>query len=156
MDDMDARYETAVHEAGHVVAHVALRVPFRYVTVRPLTPGAAGYVCTRPPEDEPCSGDDSDTITFLTGPLAQARLAWLRGGADGDLAELEHEYFGLETSASDYRSIPIPLDGSIEAHWKATHDLLERGWPQVEAVAAELLMRSTLPPTRGEGTLRGL
>jgi ATP-dependent Zn protease len=37
-----SKEQTAFHEAGHAVMHVALFVPFRYVTIQPRNQGLNG------------------------------------------------------------------------------------------------------------------
>ncbi len=133
----------AHHEAGHAVAHVTHQVPFLYVTIRPRTKGAAGFVCTRR-EENANRGDDSDIITFLAGSFAQARLEWLKAGNSIDLESIELDYLRSDTSSVDWQSMGVPIDGSIENHIGATHDLVERRWTQIEMVAAALIERRTL------------
>lgn len=144
MPTSDDMFNTAIHESGHVVAHVALGVPFRYVTLRPRTPGTAGLVYIQPDHNSVNQGDDSDIITFLAGAFAEARHAWTKKSGTGDLRQLELDYYRAETSSSDYQSTPIPLDGSLEAHWNATHDLVERRWPEILRVAERLTRDKTL------------
>lgn len=84
--DYDERRATAVHEAGHAVAHVLLEVPFETVTIVPdhergfvgALHGAEPWWEAADRELEPPSLDRvvSDAVTRLAGTLAEYRYSY--------------------------------------------------------------------------------
>ncbi len=82
------RVLTAYHEAGHAAALAVFGVPFRYVTIRPRSPEAAGLVMHRVPHL--CPPDDS--ARFQIDPeSAEQTVAFLRITGQLLPAENSHE-----------------------------------------------------------------
>src|SRR5690348_14957655 len=89
---------TAYHEAGHAVAAVLLRRPFRYATIMPDDDDSLGHVQYLAAPASLDWDDDNDTrlqrhlervmMTALAGLVAEARLAgrryWQQAGHDLD------------------------------------------------------------------------
>ena len=132
---------TPYHEAGHAVARVALRKGFQYVTLQPRTPGTTGllYAPNRSRYRLYAPADDDDVCT-LSGALAEARRLWLTEG--GSLSEIEVACVRAGTSRGDWQNIVSV--GDVTAHVRFAHELLERNWQAVEAIAGALVKCRTL------------
>ncbi|GAB2790644.1 hypothetical protein [Amycolatopsis magusensis] len=142
---------TAWHEAGHAVVYLLQGRSLRYVTLRPRTPGRAGFTAVGPRRV------DLSTLAVVAhaGPLAQARHildttssagrsreevtaddvrldAYLHGGHD-DLAVIAdaRRAYGLAAGQPDL--------------WAGiAQDLIDRYWTEIGRVATGLLEHRSL------------
>ena len=144
---------TAYHEAGHAVAHVALEVPFRRVTVRPgddyLGRVEAGRLSKRlaieleqsflSPRDRDRA--EREIICLFCGPIAQACHAGRRShrATGSDYHRITDFVFSMSAGPDEMRAYRNWLKLRAE-------QLLFRkcNWPAVEAVARALLQSITL------------
>lgn len=139
--------DTAHHEAGHAVAAVELRKPLRYVTIEPGD-DSLGHVMFqkwkasfRPDFDADLRTRllcENSVIVYLAGPIAGAhfcgRKRWR--SADGDIDNA--------VSMIEYMS-GGPDEANAYIEWLAVRSRMfvcsEVHWPQIEAVARELLAK---------------
>jgi hypothetical protein len=125
---------TAIHEAAHAVAAIRAGLVFDHVTARPDededTDGALHW------RELQASGDVVVTpellaVVLLAGPCAEARLT----------GRAVDEVFTDEEATGDREAIAelmLDSDRFMAASVEALA-LLERDWPLIERVAAELL-----------------
>lgn len=132
---------TAWHEAGHAVARAVLGLPFRYVTIRPRSPGTLGNIAARPARRPGWAL----AVAAAAGPWAELRYladesgdedeaAWLvglLGGCSGDEDDLDRL---LTTGVWPYPQSPADV----------VEGLLGPMIGVVEAVASKLLASGTL------------
>ncbi|WP_158303230.1 hypothetical protein [Prauserella endophytica] len=153
---------TAWHEAGHAVVYLLQGRSLRYVTLRPRTAGRAGFTAVRPRRVDL----SALAVVAHAGPLAQARYvldttraaerlredvpvddvrldAYLHGGHD-DMAVIAQarRAYGLAARRPDL--------------WAGiAQDLIDRYWPEIGRVAAELLERRTLTGSQLRACMAG-
>ncbi|MFD2078063.1 Peptidase family M41 [Actinopolymorpha cephalotaxi] len=134
--DLDDPRTVAYHEAGHAVAYLLHRLPFRYVTVRPRTAGLTGHVMIWRPRR-------MSAYTYASvaaaGPVAEARhLQELGLDEDEVTARI---IFGGCAADFDQQDVPGYPVGWFE---RVMTDVLTEHWPVVERVAEALAEQGTL------------
>lgn len=134
---------TAWHEAGHAVAYLVHRRQFRYVTIRPRTPGQSGRVAVRP------RWIDSWTraVIACAGPTAEGLQSFgvAPPGDDYRLQDYLAGAFLLGGSADvEVMRLACPSADALALVEKMTLDLLRREWSAVGAVASALVVNGTL------------
>jgi len=150
---MPSKQSIAYHEAGHAVAHVELRVPFKYVTITPdEAAGSLGHVQANdtPAWFDPESNTDwrrhqlyiEDQIVILwAGPAAEAKLKgrnnWRGSRSDMSTAiDLAFYVYGRTDTVEKYVSYLRSLaTGFVDARWN---------WLCIERLAASLLERERI------------
>lgn len=161
--------ETAYHEAGHAVAYIVHRLPFRYVTIIP-DQGYWGKVAPRPSSNfHPDSDTDDRTLrrmdcmvlSLLAGDASQAIL---KEGVDSKKEAWEfktpkHVRAHVDILDSDWGQaldLAVRLHGGqisglyLDYMWARTIQFV-RGrnvWPSIEAVAVALLTEKKLQAAR--------
>lgn len=150
--------DTAVHEAGHLIAARFVGLPYQGAVI---TPDGSGRAClfTSPPESVPSklpAVSDADVdlfdfcqLAFLGIPAAEAALRYVVMLVAGRQAELLHA--GIELPSGRFLRMHDPdhlqarelLEKSgqrLALGWaqRQARTILGRDWHQVEAIAREL------------------
>lgn len=134
--EVEFKAETvAIHEAGHVVAMVAARWKFRYVTIR-SNDTAKGHVQLTLPALSPRRIRQRKSLAriYLAGPVAQSlfdnddRPEILYAGANGDLEKCRRLYY-----ADD-----------LQALLPSVQRFVEQRASEIITLAGELVRRQTM------------
>lgn len=129
----DQHEATAWHEAGHAVAYVVHRLPFRYVTLRPRDRSSAfGALVVRPALRDGLKL----AVGAAAGPLAEERY-YRQQGHDEDEARWLVDFFGGAQHDAD--TIARAWPGPPEALDDLTRAILASHWQAVDRVAGALL-----------------
>jgi ATP-dependent Zn protease len=145
------RERTAYHEAGHAVSHFVLRVPFRYVTIKPdIEKHTLSHVYgVFPKKFNPELNRDIRTrtrveheiMTSLAGHIAEKIAS---GRTDNVGASFDNH------AAVDLASYVTSSDGEMNAYleWLRIRTesllLLPLHWDMIEEVANALMKRETI------------
>ena len=157
---------TAHHEAGHVVALIDLRIPFHWVAVRPLSddyftdldrqdyiedlPGGEhfdysryGTVALKESQSDFYSSHNRIHIIAIAGPMAEFRFAGSKGsprisGTDKDIS-LQTAELGAVEFVLRGDTWPAAQRRCIKRAKEKALALVDRRWPQIQAVAAALM-----------------
>jgi hypothetical protein len=153
----------AHHEAGHAVAAIWLRVPFRWVSIKPKA-GSAGRVSGPSPLarllEKHAGGDDltprewvriESEVVILCAGVAAERGYLQRNGlfsvdSDADLAftGVFDRSMNVDMAARLHGDDPEVADAWLRYLGLRASSLVRWQWKGVERVAAELLKRRTL------------
>lgn len=133
--------EVAYHEAGHVVVGHRLGVDLASADILPDGDGGNGHTVfnVRPGFREEPDYIEAVVVTFLAGPVAEARVA----GFDN----AEGSGYDLEAVAREWLRLLVPpaRHGERLAALRArAEELVAESWVQIEAVARALLERGRL------------
>ena len=152
--------ERAYHEAGHVVAALALDIPFSSITVIPEKGGKVlgrlNHFDRRKTGRRLTDLDERYLILDLSGPLS-ARKARMRTGP-----YIEHEIVealkicgggwtltGRTPSRGSFRVLPEELAlGRMSKLFEFTKEVLDLHWDEVKLIANALLKEKTLTKHR--------
>lgn len=140
---------TAWHEAGHVVGYLAHHRRFRYVTIRPRTPGTLGMIAVRPRRIDPMT----HAVIAHMGPMAQGMYALstygpseldAEGYEPGDVIAGAYLHGGCDDGHDIGRLVRAHgrIAGDIAEQTART--ILTQRWDDVATVATALLDRRTL------------
>lgn len=133
--------EVAYHEAGHVVVGHRLGVDLASADILPDGQGGNGHTVfnVRPGFRDQPDYIEAVVVTFLAGPVAEARVAGFENpeGSGYDLDAIAREWLRMLVPRSRYQSRLRELTTRAEA-------LVGESWPQIEAVAQALLRRRSL------------
>lgn len=155
-----AERATAVHEAGHAVAHYFLRVPIRHVTIVEDEDNDGHVLALRsliaPPADE----SSTRYLRWVEGAEQQITICF-----SGMLAQIKQDARSLRSfhSHSDRRKAveiashivgdgPV-LQKYIDFRYEVARALVELRWPQIVDVADELMQRRTLSWKQLQGVI---
>ena len=128
----DGAWRAAMHEAGHVVAMLHFERRFRYVTMRPRTPGARAL--TMPSRAKIPADDVVQYVIVCAGPAAEAlatpdfAMSAQFGNGDGD--------FDILNELVDR--------GTREGIFQLALDVIWAHPDELVSIASALVMRSTL------------
>jgi len=157
----DLRRLTAYHEAGHVVAHWALGIPFRYVTIRPRTgfgvwgslrtygipQGVRKRLDVREPRPRDLAQVEAHIVASLAGLAAEYRLLGIGHGPEyeAEARDYADQCYSLALLLSYPQALPAEGARAYrDGLWLRSKGLVADRWPAVEAVAMALLERGTL------------
>ena len=133
--------EVAYHEAGHVVVGHRLGIDLASADILPDGQGGNGHTVfnVRPGFRDHPDYIESVVVTFLAGPVAEARVAGFRNpeGAGYDLDAIAREWLRL-LAPRDQRA------ARLRELTKRAEVLVTENWPQIETVAQALLRRQSL------------
>jgi hypothetical protein len=132
----------AAHEAGHVLACIEYKVPFRYATLRPRDARSEAHVVLG--SSSRCPAEDLMRV-LVAGPVAESWLVDAQPGIDHEYAFCDDldglidlsKQFGRGARGRDARSLAI--DDAVS--------LMEARSFHLFAIADELFKRKTLSAT---------
>ncbi len=145
MSVSDELAAVALHEAGHVIAALALGARVTRLSIVPR-PALGGRLADQGHVDRPWTGNlPLERVVCLAGAAAEAIQD---GRGSRTFAEQERHYSGgtgdFEMARGACRSSPE----QVEAAWRQACDLVGRYWPTVRALAEELLHRQEVTGAR--------
>ncbi len=133
--------EVAYHEAGHVVVGHRLGVDLASADILPDGHGGNGHTVfnVRPGFREQPAYIESVVVTFLAGPVAEARIAGFENpeGSGYDLDAIARDWLRLLAPPAERAARRAELTRRAE-------QLVAENWTQIEAVAQALLRRRSL------------
>lgn len=145
---MNSIHAVAHHEAGHAVAHVLLKMPFRYVTIRPRTPGVGGQVRRYGARWVDMDGRESlnDAAIGLAGPIAHGvYLATRNGNYNQKIAGYVTGVAASDSDLEGLSAIRAQLgENKAKAVIKLADELVGENFDTISVVANELMLRKIL------------
>ena len=133
--------EVAYHEAGHVVIGHRLGVDLASADILPDGQGGNGHTVfnVRPGFRDHPDYIEAVVVTFLAGPIAEARIAGFKNpeGSGYDLDAIAREWLRLLVPRAQYKARLAELTQQAER-------LVTESWPQIAAVAQALFRRRRL------------
>jgi hypothetical protein len=138
------RRQIAFHEAGHAIAHVALGVPFEFVTIEPMDGMIAHLRHDRSYRDSRSIQEQANIVAFtcLAGLAAQKlanEFATARCGARQDDANARDALYAAGCSWSLTQSVLARIRQQV-CDWARRPDIRQA----IARVAAALMERGTL------------